>query len=207
MLHPDTELRFVDATIGHGVFATRPIPKGTVTWVRDALDQTFSPAALARFEPDLRAQLDRYTYVDGRGDYVLCWDLARYLNHACEATCLSPGYGFEVAVRDIAADEELTDDYGTLNLDAPFRCRCGSPKCRGDIGPDDLLLYGDRWDALLASAFAELPRVAQPLWALVREKDELARLAARAAPPASCRLNHHPRPTSPRRHANHPIAR
>ena len=39
MIHPDTELRYVNDAIGYGVFATRHIPCGTITWVRDHLDQ------------------------------------------------------------------------------------------------------------------------------------------------------------------------
>lgn len=187
MIHPDTELRFVGPDIGYGVFATRPIPRGTITWVRDEFDQTFSPERVRAIAGPLRDVVERYCYVDGLGDHVLCWDLARYMNHACEATCMSPGYGFEVAVRDIAAGEELTDDYGTLNIDAPFECRCGSPVCRRQIRPDDVLRHGDRWDELIAAAFARLPHVPQRLLPLVREDAALRRVLAREAPIASCR--------------------
>ena len=41
MVHPDTELRFVSPAIGWGVFATRDIPTGTITWALDVLDQHF----------------------------------------------------------------------------------------------------------------------------------------------------------------------
>lgn len=194
MLHPSTELRFINSLIGYGVFALRPIPKGTITWARDELDQTFSPARLARFSAFHRALLDRYSFVDKHGDYVLCWDHARYINHSCEAACLSPGYGFEIAVRDIAAGEELTDDYGSLNLDGPFTCHCGLPTCRKEILPDDLLKHGDRWDASIAAAFPLLPRVEQPLWDLVPEKDEIAQVLAGKTPIASCRANYHGAP-------------
>lgn len=187
MIHPDTELRFVGPDIGFGVFATRPIARGTITWVRDEFDQTFSPERVSAITPPLRDVVERYCYVDGRGDYVLCWDLARYMNHACEANCLSPGYGFEIAVRDIATGEELTDDYGTLNIDVAFACRCGAPSCRGTIRPDDILRHGDRWDALIAAAFARLSAVPQPLRALVREDAALRRALAREVPIASCR--------------------
>ncbi len=209
MLHPDTELRFIDPTMGYGVFATRPIPRGTITWVRDALDQTLPHEHFERLSGPLRDVLDRYSYVDKEGDHVLCWDHARYINHACEATCLSPGYGFEIAVRDIAPGEELTDDYGTLNIDVAFECACRSPRCRKVIRPDDLLAHGDRWDALIAESFARLTAVDQPLWALVREKDELLHVLASEAAPASCRLNyrathgrHARRAESPRDAAN-----
>lgn len=187
MIHPDTELRFVSADIGYGVFATRPIPRGTITWARDELDQTLSPERARAIAPPLREVFRRYSYVDGRGDHVLCWDLARYLNHACEATCLSPGYSFEIAVRDIAAGEELTDDYGSLNIDVPFECRCGAPRCRRQIRPDDFLRHADRWDELIAAAFARITAVAQPLFPLVRDDDAVRRVLAREAPIASCR--------------------
>lgn len=35
MIHPDTELRFINPEIGYGVFATQFIPRGTITWVRE----------------------------------------------------------------------------------------------------------------------------------------------------------------------------
>jgi hypothetical protein len=43
MIHPDSELRFVSPSIGYGLFATRLIPRGTFTWVRDDLDQIVPP--------------------------------------------------------------------------------------------------------------------------------------------------------------------
>ena len=52
MLHPHTELRHVSKLIGYGVFATQLIPKGTITWVRDDLDQTFSPGEIAGFRQE-----------------------------------------------------------------------------------------------------------------------------------------------------------
>src|SRR5690242_15577324 len=109
MVHPDTELRFVNPAIGWGVFATRPIPRGTLTWVLDKLDHCFTPAEFAQLPEYARLQLHKYSYMDRRGDHVLCWDHARFINHSCAANCLSVGYDFELAVRDIAAGEELTD--------------------------------------------------------------------------------------------------
>ena len=79
-----------------------------------------------------------------------------------------------------------------------FCRRCGSPVCRGEVHPGDLLAFADAWDAALAASFERLPRVDQPLWELVREKDELRRVAERRAPVASCRLNYFPAPGRPR---------
>src|SRR5262245_7441225 len=116
MVHPDTELRFINETMGYGVFATLSIPKGTITWVRDNFDQTFKPGEVKLMEPAYQKIIEDYSYIDARGMIVLCWDHARYFNHSCAANCLAGGYDFELAIRDIRAGEELTDDYGTLNL-------------------------------------------------------------------------------------------
>jgi len=43
MMHPDTEIRFISKEIGYGVVAKKIIPKGTITWVQDELDQIYTP--------------------------------------------------------------------------------------------------------------------------------------------------------------------
>lgn len=162
--------------MGYGLFATRTIPKGTITWVGDALDQILPPAQFAALPSALRAQANKYSYVNNRGERILCWDHGRFVNHSCAANCLSPGFDFEIAIRDIAAGEEITDDYGTLNPEEPFTCLCDATNCRGSVGPDDPARYAAEWDSLIASAFPAIRSVAQPLWELVREKDEVARV-------------------------------
>jgi hypothetical protein len=193
MLHPHTELRLVNEAIGFGVFATRLIPKGTITWVRDDLDRAFPPGDLQSFGAELRTMLDKYTFVDANGLAVLCWDLARYINHACDANCLGAGYDFEIAVRDIHPGEELTDDYGTLNLREPFRCLCGQANCRQYVQPDDLTRLHERWDVELRQAFPHIVRVAQPLQDFVRNFPEVMAAAADPAKMRSCRFNYSPR--------------
>ena len=85
MIHPHTELRFINAEIGFGVIATRFIPRGTVTWVRDELDQVIPAGRLAGLPPPYRELLDRYTFRDAAGRHILCWDLGRQ-------AYLSPGH-------------------------------------------------------------------------------------------------------------------
>lgn len=170
MLHPDTELRFVSPAIGWGVFATRLIPRGTITWALDVLDQRFTPAEIAAMPAHARAQLEKYSYIDARGDHVLCWDHARFFNHSCSANCLSVGYDFEIAVRDIAVGEELTDDYGTLNPLEPFPCFCGHHACRGRVLPDDHARLGEQWNDLARDAFFLIRTVPQPLWDVLGER-------------------------------------
>ena len=189
MLHPDTELRFINPTIGYGVFATRLIPAGTITWARDELDQVFTRQQVAARPPFIREILDRYCFYDGAGDWILCWDLARFVNHCCDANCLSAGFDFELAVRDIQPGEELTDDYGTLNLTAPFDCACGAAHCRGVLEPGDPRRLVDAWDARVRGVFSRLDEVEQPLLPLVRELDAVRdALATGAVPSCRCHL-------------------
>jgi hypothetical protein len=194
VIHPDAELRFINPVIGYGVVAVRPIPKGSITWVRDALDRAFKPAEFKAMAPFYQEVLHKYCFRDGRGDYVLCWDLARYFNHSCEANCLSAGFDFEVAIRDIAVGEELTDDYGTLNPETLFPCSCGSPRCRKNVLPDDLPRFAETWDGLVRPAFKLLKTVEQPLWHLVPEREKAAVDRALADPTKipSCISHYYP---------------
>ena len=173
MVHPDTELRFVHDNIGWGVFAIRPIPRGTIIWALDPLDQKFLPEQVAALPPGSQAMIDKYSYIDGRGRHILCWDHGRYFNHSCAANCLSLGYDFELAVRDIAVGEELTDDYGTLNPLTPFSCLCGASGCRRQVLPDDFARLGDRWNTLAREAFFLIPTVAQPLWDILSDRADI----------------------------------
>jgi hypothetical protein len=189
VLHPDTELRYVNATVGYGVFALRPIPRGTITWVRDRFDQIFTPAEVASLASAHGRILHKYGYQDGRGDTILCWDHGRYVNHSCEATCLSPGFDFEIAVRDIPVGGEVTDDYGTLSPGETFECACGAPSCRGQVRPDDHARLTDHWDQAVAGAFPRIRAVEQPLWELVREREAVDALLDAGRPPPSGKIH------------------
>ncbi|MFP4055023.1 MAG: SET domain-containing protein [Phycisphaerae bacterium] len=169
MIHPDTELRTVSPEVGFGVYATRPIPAGTIVYVLDRLERVVPP-----FDPLLRdgryaPAIEKYSYIDPSGDRVLSWDLAKYVNHSCDPNSLSTGYGFEIAIRDIPAGDELTDDYGMLNLRREMECLCGCVGCRKVIRPDDLATEAPRWDRLVRPALRKLRRLPQPLWSLLEE--------------------------------------
>lgn len=163
MLHPNTELRYLGPEIGSGVVATAPIPKGTITWVQDSLDQVIDVKGNPNYQ-NYPPVLERYSFRNKEGFYILCWDYARFVNHHCEANCLSPGMDFEIAIRDIEAGEELTNDYGSLNLEFTMECMCGSLQCRGRTAPEDFVHYSDGWDKALGAAFPWIARVEQPLW-------------------------------------------
>ena len=167
MIHPDTELRFISPAIGFGVVATKLIPKGTVTWVFDGLDQTIGPDRMARMDPLQKTFLDKYCYRDHRGDYVLCGDHARFVNHSFRSSCMSTAYDCELAVRDIHPGEELTDDYGYLNPSEPFDCVPEAGSQRTQVLPDDILTFHAEWDAQLRGAFAHFEGLEQPLLPLL----------------------------------------
>ncbi|MDX1438586.1 MAG: hypothetical protein R3284_01670 [Rubricoccaceae bacterium] len=76
---------------------------------------------------------------------------------------MTTGYGFEIVVRDIAAGEELTDDYGYLNLEQPFEVFPEKGTKRTTILPDDLVRFHPEWDRQLEKAFRYLTHVEQPL--------------------------------------------
>ncbi|GGD54163.1 SET domain-containing protein [Muriicola marianensis] len=168
MIHPDTELRFINKTIGYGVVATRDIPAGTITWVLDALDREFTSAQYEKMPPIYKTILDTYTYRNNKGHYVLCWDLGRYVNHSFRSNCLSTAYEFEIAIRDIKKGEQLTDDYGYLNLQEPFT-GVDEGTDRKVVFPDDLLRYHEVWDAELRKVFNLISEKKQPLRALVND--------------------------------------
>jgi len=163
VIHPGSELRFISPEVGYGVFATEAIPRGTFIWVLDHFDRIFTPSEVGALEPRLRPIVQRYSYQAADGNFVFCWDFGRYMNHSCEPTSRGVGDAFEVAIRDIEPGEELTCEYGTLNLLTPMSCYCGAPGCRGIIRRDDSARYFERWDEQASSAFALAHRVVQPL--------------------------------------------
>jgi uncharacterized protein len=169
MIHPHTELRFINEKIGYGVVALKPIPKGTITWALDKLDRILSPAQVRAMDELYQQVLDKYTYRNAEGNHILCWDNARFVNHSSYANCLTTAYEFEIAIRDIAPGEELTDDYGYLNLEEPFEVVPEKGSNRNIIYPDDLLRYYPEWDEKLLSAFPKITQVDQPLFQLLEK--------------------------------------
>ncbi|MBU6301236.1 MAG: SET domain-containing protein-lysine N-methyltransferase [Verrucomicrobia bacterium] len=166
MIHPDTEIRFINEVVGHGVVATRAMPRGTITWVQDRLDRTYPVEELEAFPTLLREVLDKYCYRNREGHYVFCWDHARFMNHSFDSNCLLTPYGLEIAVRDIAEGEELTNDYGCFNIIEAFR-PCEEDGGREVVRPDDLKRCHGIWDEKIRQAVADFPRVPQPLASLV----------------------------------------
>ncbi len=136
---------------GNGVFASAPIAKGERVIRYKGLLRTH--AEVDRVYAD---ELDTgHTFLFTLNDkYVIDANVdgndARWINHSCdpncEATWLEDGGKkrkdkiFIEAMRDIAAGEELTYNYGivlaephTAKLKKLWACRCGSKYCTGTM--------------------------------------------------------------------------
>lgn len=169
MIHPSTELRFVSPEIGYGVFAKEFIPKGTIVYVKDSLEIEVTPKKYEKLDEYARSVVDKYSYRDERGYRIVSWDFAKYVNHSCNRNTVSTGYGFEIAVRDILPNEEVTDEYGIFNLEQNFECGCGAENCRHHISPSDFDVLFGKWDKEIKDALIHYSDSAQALEPYIEE--------------------------------------
>jgi hypothetical protein len=173
VIHPDTELRFINRAIGYGIFATKLIPKGTVVWTMCGLDRQYTPQQAAEIDPIHYHHLLEYSYVDAVGNLIFCWDHGRYLNHSCNPTNIDLGSAdISMARRDILPGEQITCDYGLFNILVDLECHCGVADCRGVIRGDDLLVYGDLLQAQTQEVLPFAAQVKQFLYPFIREKEK-----------------------------------
>lgn len=168
MIHPDTELRFINDVVGYGVVAKKFIPKGTITWVQDDLDQIYTPERVAKVNPMMQDYLETYCFTNNKGEKVLCWDNAKFVNHSFNSSCMSTAYDFEIAIRDIHPGEQLTDDYGYLNVSEPFKAEDEGTE-RKIVYPNDILVYHESWDKSVLDNLDNISAVAQPLKKFIPE--------------------------------------
>ena len=166
-MHPDTEIQFISNEIGYGVVATKFIPKGTITWVQDELDQIYTPKEVEKMQELSQQMMEKYSFRNNKGNFVLCWDTSKYVNHSFKSNCISTAYDFEIAVRDINPGEELTDDYGYLNVTEAFEAKDEGTE-RSTVYPDDLVHFHEEWDQKLEGAFPLINNVPQPLMPLLQ---------------------------------------
>ena len=169
MIHPYTRLEFINEEKQTGVVATKFIPAGTITWIHDKLDRVFNLSEYITLNSTYKKLLDTYAFRNNKGSYVLCWDNEKYINHSFKSNCLSTAYNFEIAIRDIQMGEELTDDYGYLNIDHPFRGIDEGTK-RKIVYPDDLLRYSKIWDKKIQKVFGKINKIEQPLRPFIEDE-------------------------------------
>ena len=133
-LHPQAEGRAAPGR-GEGLFAREPIGAGEpiVEWTGRVLTLAQWQRAPRRIrENSVQIGNDAYLVPDrlAPGDHV---------NHGCEPNAGLRGDRTLVAMRDIAAGEEIGYDYA-MSDGSPydeFDCRCGTASCRGRVSGDD----------------------------------------------------------------------
>jgi uncharacterized protein len=169
MIHPKTELRFINDQVGYGVFAIEDIPEGTIVYVKDSLELVITPTDYLIHSEEMKNVIEKYSYIDPEGNRIISWDFAKYVNHCCNCNTISTGYGFEIAIREIKKGEQITDEYGLFNLTQPMEVSCGLENCRKIIKPDDFDNYYKDWDEKIRKSISKLFEVEQPLMPFVDE--------------------------------------
>jgi SET domain-containing protein len=134
---PKTEVR--DSPIqGKGLFAKDAIAAGDIVAVKGG--HILSLGAWMACEPNLGSaeiQISEELFIapveqSQREGSML------YTNHSCDPNIAIQGQIVFVAMRNIAAGEELTHDWATADdLDYEMECKCGSPNCRGIVTGKD----------------------------------------------------------------------
>lgn len=120
-----------------GLFATRPFAPGELLVVWGG--RIITGAELAALPPDKRHWMlqideDLFQLTDpsdiGGADYV---------NHSCDPNAGILGHIALVALKPIAAGEEVCFDYAMTDSTryCEFQCWCGAPNCRGWVRADD----------------------------------------------------------------------
>lgn len=143
---------------GRGVFAKRPIRKGTriieytgpIVSAKEA--EKIGSEIVEGHGHTMLFQLDKKRVINGNagGD-------ARYINHSCDPNCETEQDGDHIyvsALRSIKTGEELVYDYHlqvegkiTETEKKAYACFCGSSNCRGSQIAADLLEKQNKKDA------------------------------------------------------------
>jgi uncharacterized protein len=123
---------------GRGLFARTAIAAGEIVAVKGgyvmtaaqwgALEPALGPAEIQIAEDLVIAPATPEEREDGM----------LFTNHSCDPNVALQGQIVFVAMRDVAAGEELTHDWATTDDgDYTMTCRCGSAHCRGTITGKD----------------------------------------------------------------------
>jgi hypothetical protein len=167
MIHPSTEIRKVNDIVGYGLFATEFIPEGTIVYVKDSLELEITPEEFAKLAPVLQDSVEKYSYIDEKGNRIVSWDLGKYVNHCCNCNTISTGYGFEIAIRDIQKGEQITDEYGIFNVPHEIPLNCTYNDCRGKVCAADFENLYPTWDEKIKKSIFKVFKVNQPLFPIL----------------------------------------
>jgi hypothetical protein len=141
---PDLSYRSPKTTVrespihGRGLFATEPIAKGEIVaikggYVFDHVTRAGVEARLGSAEIPVADGFFIGPIAESERDGGMI-----FTNHSCDPNMAIEGQIVFTALRDIAADEELTHDWATTDdEDYEIACRCGAADCRGTITGQD----------------------------------------------------------------------
>lgn len=135
-LAPEIEARPIPQKGGMGIFAREPIPAGTLMCLFGGDVLTY-----AQFQT-LNDLERRYSIQIGDDQFMVSRLPAGpgdFVNHNCDPNAGIQGQIGLVAMRDIAAGEEICFDYAmsdSLPYDE-FTCGCGTSTCRGKVTGND----------------------------------------------------------------------
>jgi SET domain-containing protein len=123
---------------GRGLFAVAPFARGEVVCVKGGY--VFDRAKLEELQPRLgpaEIQIGEDLFIGPVEEAERDGGMI-FSNHSCDPNIGVTGQIVFVALRDIAAGEELTHDWATTDDDVyELECRCGAAQCRGVITGQD----------------------------------------------------------------------
>jgi hypothetical protein len=163
MLHPDTKLEWISDTKGFGVIATRKIPRGSITFAQDDLDISIALNNPLLADPKYQKIVEKFSYMNCEGEFVISWDHGKYMNHCCFSNTLTTGYGFEIAIEDIEEGQEVTDDYGIFTVNHNMAMSCPKEGCYKTVGIENFERHQPRWDKSIINALKDFKNQSQPL--------------------------------------------
>ncbi|MBW4026616.1 MAG: SET domain-containing protein [Acidobacteria bacterium] len=122
-----------------GCYTTTPIPAGSRV-------VEYTGPRITKDVADEKYEDSPTTYLFGLGEGETVIDghgTAMFINHSCDPNCETDeqnGRVWIMALREIAAHEELTYDYNLYDGDEDeARCNCGAAKCRKSMySPQEL---------------------------------------------------------------------
>ena len=121
---------------GKGVFATQAIAKGEILHQMNGkvvgLLKCFWLILTKKVQVDMPLQI-------GKSSYFILDEFSEAFNHSCEPLCAITAKNEIIAIKDIAADEELTYDYAMTVLPTFYTknwkmsCGCNAKNCRQSV--------------------------------------------------------------------------
>jgi SET domain-containing protein len=160
---PKAEVRH-SGVEGRGLFASAPIARDEVVAIKGGhiVDEaTYQQVKEIAGNSDVKIADGFHIVALSPDEYE---GIMLFLNHSCAPNVGVQGNSVFVAMREIAAGEELCLDYALIDdYDDEMACRCGTAACRGTVSgkdwqrPELQARYGHYFSAYLLRKIERLP--------------------------------------------------